>query len=54
MARNIEGIKKELKKRGFKDIVKEDINSWALVFALEDVAKEMKKPFVVNGLKIKQ
>ncbi|MBT4376821.1 hypothetical protein HOD29_05605 [archaeon] len=53
MGKNIEEIKKELEKRGMSEVSKEEINSWAIVFALEDIASEMKKSLAVKGLEIK-
>jgi hypothetical protein len=43
MKRNISEIKEELNKRGIKEIDKEGISNWALVFAVEDLIKEIKK-----------
>jgi len=37
----VEMIKKELKNRGFKEITKEDINNWAIVFVLEELLKKL-------------
>ncbi len=53
MKRDVKEIIKELEKRGIKEISKQDLSSWALVFALEDIAKEMKNPFMVKGLEVK-
>jgi hypothetical protein len=48
--RDIIMIKQELTLRGIKEIGKEDISNWALVFAIEDLVKEVKKPFMIKGV----
>ena len=50
MKRTLKNIKNELDERGIKEINKEDICNWALVFAIEDLVKEVKKPFMIKGL----
>jgi predicted naringenin-chalcone synthase len=52
LKRNISEIKKELNKRGIKEIGKEGLSSWALVFVIEDLVKETKKPFMIKGVEI--
>ena len=52
MERNLENIKNELSGRGIKEIGREDICNWALVFAIEDLIKEVKKPFMIKGLEV--
>ena len=42
MKLNLKNIKEELKKRGFENISKEEINSWAIVLALEQLSKKLK------------
>lgn len=49
MAKNFKEIKQELEKRGFRDIRREDVNFWAIVFALEEMTSELKRSFVVKG-----
>ncbi|HKL23122.1 MAG TPA: hypothetical protein VJ895_00035 [Candidatus Nanoarchaeia archaeon] len=50
MKRNMSEIKKELKERGIKEIGKEELSNWALVFAIEDLVRETKKPFMIKGV----
>ena len=50
LKRNLVEIKKELNERGIKEIGKEEISNWALVFAIEDLAKEIGKPFMIKGV----
>jgi len=50
MKRNMSEIKKELKERGIKEIGKEELSNLALVFAIEDLVRETKKPFMIKGV----
>ena len=52
LKRNITTIKKELNERGIKEFDKKDFSNWALVFAIEDLVKEIKKPFMIKGIEI--
>ena len=50
LKRDITMIKQELGERGIKEIGKGDISNWALVFAIEDLVKEVRKPFMIKGV----
>ncbi len=52
LKRDIKEIRKEMNKRGIKEIGREDISNWALVFAIEDLVKEVKKPFMIKGVEV--
>lgn len=52
MKRNFENIKNELNVRGIKEFNRGDICNWALVFAIEDLVKEIKKPFMIKGIEV--
>ena len=52
LKRDIKEIRKEMNKRGIKEIGREDISNWGLVFAIEDLVKEVKKPFMIKGVEV--